>query len=908
MARKTSGKEKKKKQGSVTGKKVNSTHTRQYKNARMDNIKGWVEKGLPYLMLTVISLLLFIGPFERGLFFPRELLIAKVVIFGLLIVWGWFRLFKKDGRLLDSPLDICLIVLLLAYFISFFFAVHKRDALEELLKVASYLVVYLVALDISRYWWFPAHKLNLNQEGNADQEDQESSSYLPPGVNLVLHVALLAAFVVTVASLGVPAGHWEFAGAYASNRIASPMGYANTAAAYLMAAYLLALGLAPLAKKWFKVLYLAPAALMLITVVLTFSRGAWILLPPLSMLLVLVAAPGERLRSFLYLLVTGLTAVPAALMVDPVFRSDTPAQAWVLIIGAVAAAVFLGLLVELYLSQSRKLRIALAGGGSALVLAALFVVSILPALGPIQLERTADESAESQSVEQVISNAIPEEVYQLAMEINAKAEPVVDEEEPAYAWRVRVLGLLPGYRDVEVLDERGGATDGWEKKEFTFETEEDMERLDVRIYNRYPGTSVNAREVTLRSEETEHNLRFALNRMLPDRFYDRIFSYSLDRNLRARVDFMEDAVEVIGDYTMTGAGGGGWNALYRAYQDRPYNTTEVHNHFLQVWIEAGLFGFLAFVGIWVSFAVAFIRNCLKNRVSLRVWQLWAASFLPVAALGAHSVIDWSFSMGAVGIFLFVLLGAGRSLDNNTWFPWSRIEQQQPGRRGMLIGISGAAIGLFMFIYTLILLSGINTTWRSQELMEMNNIKGAKAEMRKAIELDPFRTDNYHNLGVLIEDRANRTGEQADMEEIISLARKAYELEPYNPRYVSRYGDLLFRYVDLEEGLEYIDRLIYLRPFSESGYMQAASSRLQLANFYLEEGNRSEAERHLYDIIELGPIMKENYGDIKPLAFILGRASYLLGDYSSAISYFEKVEEGDNYYEEAQSHLEGLKDE
>jgi len=911
MSPKASDKGKKKKQSKQ--KNATSKKGKLVSTEKLQSINYWLEKIIPFVLLASLAVLLFIGPFQRGLFFPRELLIAKTLIFGLLIVWGYFRLIKKDSRIIETPLDICLLVLLLAYCISFFSAVHTRDALEEVLKVAAYVVVYLMALDICRYMSIPPFKAKQEEGQNPSSlggnitKDGITTESIPPGITLLLHLVLAAAVVVTIASLGVPAGHWEFPGAYASARIASPMGYANTAAAYFMAAYFLALGLAPLAKKYWNTLYLGPAALMLFAIILTFSRGAWLMLVPLSLLLIIIAAPGERLRSLLYLMATALAAVPTALMADPIYRSDTPEQAWLLVAVALVVSVVLGLLAELYLGQSRKVRIGVAGGAGAAVFTALFIIFIMPALGPVELERDLEEEAESQTVEQVLRGTRPDQEYSISLEVNAEINSRV-EEEPDYAWRLRVLGGLPGYRDEEIYDYRGSATDGWEEKEFSFNTKEEMDRLDIRIYNRYPGTSVTVRNVTLYTEEDSRSLRFALNRMLPDRFYDRLYSYSIDRNLNARVEFMEDAVQIIGDYPVLGTGGGGWNALYRSYQERPYNTTEVHNHFLQVWIEAGLIGFLAFLGIWISAVVAFIRNCVKIKVSSRVWQFWTASFLPIAALGAHSVIDWNFSMAAVGIFLFVLLGANRSLDRAAWFRKEKKNRKATNSSGKITGIGGMVIGLALFIFSIMLLDGLYSTWRSQELVERNNLKQAKAEMRDAINSDPFRTDNYYNLSVLIEDRARSAGVQADMEEVISLARQAYELEPYNPRYVSHYGNLLLHNVDVNDGLEMLDRVIYLRPHSESSYRQAISARLQLADFYLGEGERAEAERHLEEIREIEAKAEEYLEDVRPLAFQLGQAYFLLRDYSAAEEYFKAIGEDDDFYEEAQKHLEIIEDE
>ncbi len=897
MARKSSAK----KAEAKTAKKKQDKKNRPKQAWQAKEYSGRAHNVIIFVMLALLALLLFVGPFQRGLFFTTELLQAQVVAFSLLIAWGIFRIINRDRRLIESPLDICLVILLVAYFASFFVAVHKRDALEELLKIATYLVVYLVAFDLCRYWKYP-WTMNSLDNGSKDQE-----THIPPGLNLFLHMLLVASIVLTIASLGAAVGHWDFVGGYASNRIASPMGYANTAAAYFMATYLMNLALAPLAAQKYRFVYLAPAALMLLTVVLTFSRGAWLLLPPLAILLIVTSAPGQRLRSVLYLAATGLVAVPAAFLADPVFRSDSPAQAWIIIIAAIIAASLLGILIELYFNQSRKLRVSIAVSVIVIGVLALVVALVIPLTGPLYLERAADEEVRTEIYEQVISDIRAGDTYRLELAVNADAETDAGTLEQDYVWGIRVLGGLPEYKTEELFRYEGDKTDGWADKEFSFETSADNIRLDVQVYNRYPGTSVAFRDVTLISPDREHKLNFAMSRLLPDRFYNRLYSFSLDRNMDRRFELFQDATKVIRDYPLLGAGGGAWASVYKSYQDQHYDSREVHNHYLQVWIESGVFGFLAFVGIWVSLAAAFVRNCARRKASPGRWQYWTAVFIPVAALGVHSVIDWNFSMAAVGIFLFVLLGASRSLDRVQWFGRGNSDKEKPGT-GLAIGIIAVLAGLFLTIFSSVLWSGLETTHHAQDLMNRGNLKQAVIEKENAIRLDPFRAENYHNLGVIIESQARQTQSWGQIERVLMLAERAYELEPYELTYMARYGSLLMSYVDDEEGLRYIDKMVERNPFSVSSYRQAAFSRLQVAEHLVDAGNYTLAEKHLEEALEFEPMMKEKFGHANQLSYIMGRAHYLLGDQAAAEKYYEAVPEDDQFYNDARQRLAELRGE
>lgn len=859
----------------------------QEKMVRFKTTAGYV---LLAVMFVVMALLLFLGPFQRGLFFPNDLLRAKAVIFGLLVLWGLFRLLKREGLKLNSPLDLCLVVIIFAYLISFFVAVHKRDALTEILRNASYLVVYLVAIDICRYFYLPWQK-NLSQKN-----EEDTGRAVPPGLSITLNLLLASSVVLAIASLGAAAGNWDFIGAYDGARISSPLAYANAAAAYFMAAYFLAVGLVPLAGKWIRPVYLASSALMLLTVILTFSRGAWLLLPPLGLLMIISSAPGERVRAFLNLFATVLAAVPVAFVVDSIFQSGAPGRAWPMIAVAVLLAVLLGLLVEFYLSRDRKLRLILAGSGAALVIVFFAVALGRPALAPIRLERAAEEQAMMQTVQQVVGTVKAGEIYRLSFEVNAGQDLLPGSEEPEYVWGILVRGGVPGYRYVELLNYQGKETEGWQKKDFNFQTTHDINRLEVHLYNQYPGTSVTIRSVTLSTVGREQKLGFFYDRVLPKRFYDRVFSFGRDMNMDRRFELFRDSIKVIRDYPVFGTGGGGWAAIYHIYKEQPYYSREIHNHYLQVWVEAGIFGFLAFVGIWISFTAAFIRNCIRGRASPRVWQFWTSVFVPVAALGAHSFIDWNFSMAAVGIYLFVLLGAGRSMDRIRWFDRSGMEKKKPGYSSLLTGVVAVIAGIFLLVYSITLLNGLNATWRSQELLERNNLKQAIIEMEKAIRLDPLLAENYHNLSVITEEQLTRTGNQESLLRVIDLARKAHELEPYNALYSSRYGILLFNYVNVEEGLYYIDRVIILNRFFSSSYFQPAILRLQLAEFNLEAGNRRAAEQYLKEILAYELLMEENSADSRVLFFIFGRASQLLRDHAAAVRYYEAVPKADQFYD------------
>ncbi|MGI6329076.1 MAG: O-antigen ligase family protein [Dethiobacteria bacterium] len=253
--------------------------------------------------------------------------------------------------------------------------------------------------------------------------------------------------------------------------------------------------------------------------------------------------------------------------------------------------------------------------------------------------------------------------------------------------------------------------------------------------------------------------------------------------MEGRLTFFRDALKIIGDYPILGAGGGGWKALYLGYQEKLYSTTEVHNHFLQVWIEAGTLGFLAFAGIWVFFIRAFLRGFFNNKTTPEKKNYWAAVFVPAVALGAHSAIDFNLSLGAVSIFLFALLGAGRSLDVEEGYFASvasgwRKKIASFGLPSWTACAAGILAGVFMLVLSISLWNGFRFGVEAERKLQENHIQEAVALFERAIDADPYQAVNYINLGRIYE-RLSTSEENSNavpqlQEMALNLMRKAYE--------------------------------------------------------------------------------------------------------------------------------------
>jgi glycosyltransferase involved in cell wall biosynthesis len=128
-----------------------------------------------------------------------------------------------------------------------------------------------------------------------------------------------------------------------------------------------------------------------------------------------------------------------------------------------------------------------------------------------------------------------------------------------------------------------------------------------------------------------------------------------------RLYFYQDAIKMFKERPILGWGGGGWEEAYRAYQSYLYYSNQVHSHYFQIMVEAGLVGLVAILGIWFSFLLLTHRlyHGAKEDAGKRllIWTITAAS----VAVGFHAAIDFNLSLSALAIVLWTLFGLARGI-------------------------------------------------------------------------------------------------------------------------------------------------------------------------------------------------------------------------------------------------------
>jgi hypothetical protein len=149
-------------------------------------------------------------------------------------------------------------------------------------------------------------------------------------------------------------------------------------------------------------------------------------------------------------------------------------------------------------------------------------------------------------------------------------------------------------------------------------------------------------------------------------------------NVAARLLYFRDALRIIRDYPLLGNGGDAWSRLYLQYQRSPYVASLTHNHALQVAVETGIPGFLAFAAFW-----AFLASSLRFASSSAIPPILTSAALTI---GIHALIDFDLSFFAV--LLLVAASAGIASARIPPLRWSH------HRYSVLAGSAAALLFLF----------------------------------------------------------------------------------------------------------------------------------------------------------------------------------------------------------------------
>ena len=385
----------------------------------------------------------------------------------------------------------------------------------------------------------------------------------------------------------------------------------------------------------------------------------------------------------------------------------------------------------------------------------------------------------------------------------------------------------------------------------------------------------------------------------------------------SRLDFYRWGLDIVKDYPVLGTGAGGWNALYHQYQDYSVFTTEVHNHFLQVWVEAGTLGLIAFLAVWILFLLAAYRlhRVYKEKEmdddiqdhQVLVWGTAAAAL----ACGGHAAFDFDLSIAAVFILLWTLI----ALINAAWLITT--PSRSVGVRPV-VNISTAAALTVLMLYCGSSYSLANH-YAVQGAELRQSIQGktpaqqtalliqAANNYQRAISLNSLDANSYADLGGIYaifyysQAQSGQTGQQDYHQKAIEAMERAEKLKPYDTTVRNSLLVSLTMMGEINRSIEQTEWAIKTNPNDINTYAAKGKLLWDATKHYLDKKDYNNAakyarqtaavetqiNKHREKVREDSPLWQGAKLDPTPqLTLNIAQAQYLLGEYRQSITKLE----------------------
>lgn len=803
------------------------------------------------IFLFLFGLLISIPLLFRGLHFEKELLPILIGIYLMFIFWAVSNLKNRNFKIMSSSIDYLVLGIVLMYLISIAYGVNKRESIIEFSRYMGYFIIFLMVQNLSK------------------KEKIEK---------IILNIVLVGGLVVSTIGIGTAIGTWEYNGAMLSGRISSTFQYPNTLASYVSALYFIAMSnIINEDKKILKSLYGGVAGIFIFSLILTYSRGMWLIFPVLLLLYFISSPNNRKLEVILYMFASAIISIPASLIFAKGLEEPSPKLWGIYILLAIGTGIliFLVSFLDKRMRQIsiKKLVIAL---GILAILLSLGLVYIANSTTELVLENNTTEDRWTTIIRN-ISNTLPGANYKLQIDYIGEKQ-----EETPFMGRIVIYNIsakgeltnIGTHNIVELEDDL---------VEIPFTTEEDSIGIKVYFQNFYKGSSVTFKKAIIIDDHNSEQIKTIplKYKYLTEGIVNRIQSINIDDNsASARIIFSKDGLKIVKDYPILGTGGGGWKTLYQKYQSYPYWSTLAHNFVLQLWIEIGTIGLLLFIFMILILTISSYKTFKKfEKIEDKV--LIVGLYTSIIGMIMHGIIDFDMSLPAYTFIFWTFMGI---LTNKLVFEGKIIEK-------FIDKLN--KINLKVFVYPLILIAIILVINNSMliysgtfvkkafEANDVNDIDTMITNLTKAIKYDRYEPTYKMDL-------ANAYLKHYEGTEDIEYARKAVDLvEEYEKleKFSSEGNAYASRFYlsigQIDKGIELLERSVELQPMRTENYIQKIDGYRAVMNFYFSQGENEKAIDSLKQALSVkDDIKKVNEIALKPLTInndlvqLIGETQYL----------------------------------
>lgn len=756
--------------------------------------------------VAMIGLFMLITPFYSGLFFRTEYLPAIAFISIVFAAYMFFSLKDRKDNLVGTYMDVSVLLIPIAYLISFFFAVNAKDAFDMFLLYCSYFMLYKLVSDLSI----------------------KNEKYK----NVFINVIIASTFILSFSSMLNISGIINLRAAFEGRRLFGLYQYPNTTASVLGVGIILSLNkLVNEGNIKLKAIYQMLLTALIPTFIYTLSRGGYLVLAAVLLLNFLLIKARAKVKLLLGLFVSFLSS---SLFIYKYYTLPEGALKSVLLyylISIIASA----LIVYLINSLEKLIKFRLTDKAINLTLITLTVifagvaVSLFSIKEPVEykVEHSVSEEKSWKNVIIALNEVKPDSQYTVEFDVKASIES-------QYSYGITILSNNSPNESIGILNKFESTGPEFTRKSFLFKTLADTEMVRIYLYNYEPGSYTVYKNVVVKDSNGNIFKKDEKLKYIPEAIAERLTDINLTtENVTSRVRFVKDSMKIIKDYSITGAGGGAWRNLYKQYQTLPYNTTEVHNFYMQYGTEVGIIGLVVLMGLLILLVLSMVKSIRNGSQYLYVY--FAAMLLLL-----HSSIDFNLSLPSVAFMLWMLIGIINS-DKNT-----PLIEKYPHRYLVVAALVFALAVCFSssaMRYGMKL--GAQAAITSQANMDVNK---AIDLYEKAAALDRYngiyRIDLAQILNKQLRETKDRKYYDGVMEQI-SLIRK---YEPYSHQYTPTICNILLSLGKFEEASKLADVKVVDEPLLAQSYNMKIDTNFAIVSYYARNNNMQSAIPYLEKVV------------------------------------------------------------
>jgi len=769
-------------------------------------------KYIEYIILALLSTFIIVIPFYRGLFFRENYIPAISFVSMLYFTYLVYKLLQKDYRIIDTYLDLAVLAIPICYYISFLFGVNAKDGFDAVLIYSSYFMIYRIASSLCR---------------NNDKIKK-----------ILMNIVIVSIFVSAFASILVLAKIIDLNGVIVGNRLFGLYQYPNTTASVLAVGIVLVTNtLINTNSLKLKLVYQIILTTLLSSFVFTLSRGAFLAIAGILFFNFLLIDGQGKLKLVLNLLISFL----ANLMFIYKYYTEGQAESanimsnyMVSIVAVLALAYILHILYEKSLKKISNKAINIALTSVVLIFAGVlvFILSVKESI-EYRIEHIAGEEKSWKNTGFYIENIDKSQDYFLEFDVMSSLEN-------PYSFGVIIRSYNTKDEFEEIYKEFNPVGSDFVHKSIQFTTLEDSDRLLFLLYNYETDSYTIYTNIVLKDDMGNIIKKQERFKYIPDTISNRLVNIKLDDNsASSRILFTKDGIEIFKNNILIGAGGGGWKNLYRQYQSRPYNTTEVHNFYVQYAIEVGILGLLALAIVLLQLVIGFVE-CIKSKSN------YLSVYLAVLLLLIHSTIDFNLSLVAVAYILWLLIGI---LNSGINIKHKAVLQNR------WTHICLIALSIIIAIFSSSMTYGIYTGNKAAKLINTDIEKSVQL-YEKAMRFDKYNSDYRVDYAQIMNSKLKQTGDSKYYNRMLEEINYIKKYEPYNYQYASILINLFTSNGMFEEAVEMAELKLKNQPMVVESYVLKVDLNYEIAKFYFENSQHGKAIPYLENMIEA----KEQYDE------------------------------------------------